>query len=294
MVKHAGWGAALSALLAAVFYAASMPFSRLLLEYVRPAMLASLLYLGAGLGIGLMFVARGGKRQAGNLDRKDLPYVLGMVALDILAPILLMLGLKSTASSTASLLNNFEIVATSLIALLAFKEAISGRLWLAILLITLASLLLSFEGAQALRLSPGALLVLLAAACWGLENNCTRMLSGKNTWQIVTIKGLFSGLGAMVVALLMGEALPRALPLVLSLLLGFVSFGLSIFLYIRAQAVLGAAKTSAYYAIAPFAGALLSFLLLKESLPPRYLPALALMLLGSALLVRDTLKGATN
>ena len=294
MAKHAGWGAALAALLAAGFYAASMPFSRLLLEYVQPAMLASLLYLGAGLGIGLMFVARGGKRQAGNLDRKDLPYVLGMVALDILAPILLMLGLKSTASSTASLLNNFEIVATSLIALLAFKEAISGRLWLAILLITLASLLLSFEGAQALRLSPGALLVLLAAACWGLENNCTRMLSGKNTWQIVTIKGLFSGLGAMVVALLMGEAPPKALPLVLSLLLGFVSFGLSIFLYIRAQAVLGAAKTSAYYAIAPFAGALLSFLLLQESLPPRYLPALALMLLGSALLVRDTLKGAAS
>ena len=271
-----------------------MPFSRLLLQYVQPAMLTSLLYLGAGLGIGLMYLARGAKRQAGNLDRKDLPYVLGMVALDILAPILLMLGLKSTASSTASLLNNFEIVATSLIALLAFKEAISGRLWLAILLITLASLLLSFEGAQALRLSPGALLVLLAAACWGLENNCTRMLSGKNTWQIVTIKGLFSGLGAMLVALLMGEAPPKALPLVLSLLLGFVSFGLSIFLYIRAQAVLGAAKTSAYYAIAPFAGALLSFLLLKESLPPRYLPALALMLLGSALLVRDTLKGAAS
>ncbi|NLM86128.1 MAG: DMT family transporter [Clostridiales bacterium] len=278
------------AVLAAVFYALSIPFSRILLQSVQPAMMASMLYLGAGIGVGLLYFMRKKREPVSEkLDRKDLPYVLGMVALDILAPILLMLGLKSTPSATASLLNNFEIVATSLIALLLFKELISRRLWLAILLITLSSLLLSFEGAGALRFSPGALLVLLAAACWGLENNCTRRLSDKNTYQIVTIKGIFSGLGAMLVALMSGEHLPSLTSALPTLLLGFVAFGLSIFFYIRAQKDLGAAKTSAYYAIAPFVGALLSYAVLREPLSSLYLPALLLMLLGTWLLIKDTL-----
>ena len=257
------------AVLAAVFYAVNMPFSKTLLQAVPPTLLASLLYFGAGVGIGLIYLASQLKNCPGgqqNLTREDLPYTLGMIVLDIIAPILLMFGLAHTTSANASLLNNFEIVATSLIALLIFKEAISARLWRAILLVTLSSLILSFEDLSSLTFSWGSLLVLLAACCWGLENNCTRQLAAKNTYEIVMLKGLGSGMGSLLISLALGEAMPSLKYILLALTLGFVAYGLSIFFYIKAQNVLGAAKTSAYYAIAPFIGAFLSFVFLQEAL----------------------------
>ena len=102
------------ALLAAAFYAINIPLSKLLLSQVGPTMMAALLYLGAGLGIGLLSLATGGGEK---LTRQDLPYVIGMIALDIAAPILLMLGIHYGTASNASLLGNFEIVATTMIAL---------------------------------------------------------------------------------------------------------------------------------------------------------------------------------
>lgn len=280
------------AVLAAVFYAVNMPFSKTLLQAVPPTLLASLLYFGAGVGIGLIYLASQLKNCPGgqqNLTREDLPYTLGMIVLDIIAPILLMFGLAHTTSANASLLNNFEIVATSLIALLIFKEAISARLWRAILLVTLSSLILSFEDLSSLTFSWGSLLVLLAASCWGLENNCTRQLAAKNTYEIVMLKGLGSGMGSLLISLALGEAMPSLKYILLALTLGFVAYGLSIFFYIKAQNVLGAAKTSAYYAIAPFIGAFLSFVFLQEALTLNYLLALLLMLAGSALIAVDTL-----
>ena len=223
------------------------------------------------------------------LTRRQLPFTLGMILLDIAAPILLMLGLARAPAAHVSLLNNFEIVATSLFALLLFRERISRRVWCAIFLITAASMLLSFEGAQSLRFSPGSLLVLGACLCWGLENNCTRALSQKSAVQIVQVKGLFSGLGSLLVARLAGESLPDWRSLFAAMLLGFVCYGLSIFLYVRAQSVLGAARTSAFYSVNPFLAAALSLLLLRQPLADAYPYALALMLLGLYLTVRETL-----
>ena len=280
--------AILYAILAAVFYAVSIPVSKLLLNRVGAMTMAALLYLGAGIGIGIVsFFDRKEKRE--KLNRKDLPFVIGMIVLDIAAPILLMLGLSMGYASNASLLSNFEIVATALIALAIFRETVSKRLWLAIALITLSSILLSFDGAESFRFSYGSLLVLAATICWGFENNCTRKISSKSTYEIVILKGIFSGLGALAIAFIRKETLPSHLSIALALLLGFVAYGLSIFLYVRAQNVLGAAKTSAYYAVAPFIGALLSFLFLKEKLTWMYLAALAVMILGTLLVVIDTL-----
>lgn len=289
--------AILYALLAAVFYALNVPMSKILLGHVGTTMLAALLYLGAGIGIGLgAGVAGGIKRLTAKntgierLTKKDFPFVVGMILLDIAAPIFLMLGLHYGTSSNASLLGNFEIVATTVIALFVFKEAVSKRLWGAIALITLSSILLSFEGADSLHFSYGSLFVLLATTCWGFENNCTRKISSKNTYEIVVLKGIFSGLGSMLIAFATGEHLPEIKYIGLALLLGFVAYGLSIFLYIRAQNVLGAAQTSAYYAVAPFVGASLSFLFLREPLTGIYLVALAVMIAGTALVVADTLR----
>jgi drug/metabolite transporter (DMT)-like permease len=278
------------ALLAAVFYAVSVPFSKILMKNVGPTSMAGLLYLGAGIGIGILALFNKRDREKSQkLSRKDLPYVIGMIVLDIAAPIFLMLGISYGSSANASLLGNFEIVATSVIALVIFKEAISKRLWAAIFLITLSSILLSFEGIGSFQLSYGSLFVLLATVCWGFENNCTREISTKNTYDIVMLKGIFSGLGSFVIALIKEEFLPEYRYIAGALLLGFVAYGLSIFLYVRAQNTLGAAKTSAYYAVAPFVGSFLSFVFLNEQLSWMYLVALIVMIAGTVLVVADTL-----
>ena len=223
------------AILAAVLYAINIPLSKLLLNCIDPTMLASYLYLGAGVGIGTVFLITKRKTEDTNekITKKDLPNVFGMIILDIIAPILLMFGLLDSASSNASLLNNFEIVCTSLIALLVFKEAVSKRMWLAISLITLSSLVLSFEDITAFQFSWGAILVLLATLCWGLENNCTKNLSNKNTYHVVFLKGIFSGLGSLIVAVCFKERFASVRYFALAMLLGFVAYGLSIFFYIK-------------------------------------------------------------
>lgn len=270
------------AILAAAFYALNAPMSKLLLGHIPSTLLAGLLYLGAGSGIFLMERFRK-RRDEQPLTRQELPYTVAMVVLDIAAPILLMVGLTQCSAANAALLNNFEIVATSLIALVVFREAISRRLWAAIALVTLSSILLSVEDLSSFTFSLGSLFVLGACVCWGFENNCTKMLSSKNPAQIVVIKGFGSGLGSLVLGLLAGERYFHPGYMALALLLGFVAYGLSIYFYIYAQRYLGAAKTSTYYAVAPFIGAALSLLIFRERPSLTFLLALAVMAAGTYL-----------
>ncbi|MDO4531434.1 MAG: DMT family transporter [Bacillota bacterium] len=251
---------------AAALYAISAPVSKLLLQEIPATMMAAFLYLGAGLGVAVLRIfQKHSKSQERSLTKKELPYTIGMVLLDIAAPIFLMAGLTMTSAANASLLNNFEIVATSLIALFLFREAVSRRLWKAIFLVTLSCILLSLEDMHSFDFSTGSVFVLCACICWGFENNCTRMLSSKNPLEIVIIKGFGSGLGALFIAFLLGERFFHIPLILIALLLGFVSYGLSIMLYIYAQRHLGAARTSTYYAVAPFIGVLLSSLIFRET-----------------------------
>ena len=289
--------AAVFAILAAALYAINVPLSKLLLEHVGTTMMAAFLYLGAGLGLLVYSVAGkaiGRITIKEPLTRKELPYTVAMVVLDIAAPILLMLGIARTNSANVSLLNNFEIVATSLIAFFIFKEVLTRRLCAAISLVTLASIILGFEGAGSFVLNTGSLFVLGACVCWGFENNCTRMISSKSSVEIVIIKGCFSGLGSLLIALLLGEELPSPSWMLRVLLLGFVSYGLSINFYILAQKELGAAKTSAFYSVAPFLGVAFSMLLLGERPDMQFYAALAIMLLATVLMVQDTMADPEN
>lgn len=289
-MKRTGTVATGYAFLAAALYALNVPLSKLLLQSVSPAMMAALLYLGAGIGIGILYLARFRKSEnQSRLTKQEFPFVLGMILLDIAAPILLMLGLKQASAESASLLGNFEIVATSVIALALFSERISKKLWLAIGLITLSSVILSIQSGQSISFSVGSLFILAACVCWGLENNCTRKLSSKSTAQIVILKGFFSGLGSLAVAFMLGESFPAPGCIGAALLLGFAAYGLSIFFYIRAQRDLGAAKTSAYYAVAPFLGVIFSFLLFRDHLEWPFFVALAVMLLGTYFSITDSI-----
>lgn len=285
--------ATMYAILAAALYAINVPFSKLLLGHVEPTMIAAFLYLGAGLGMfaySLVSKAVGKATPTEPLTKRELPYTIAMVVLDIIAPILLMSGIKASNAANVSLINNFEIVATSLFALLVFKEVISKRLWIAIAMVTVASVILSFEGAGFFDFNISSLFVFGACLCWGIENNCTRMISNKSSFEIVIIKGTFSGLCSLIVALTLGESIPSVLWIVCVLLLGFVAYGLSIHFYVMAQKDLGAAKTSAYYSVAPFLGVAFGMLILGERPAVQFYVALAVMIVSTYFMIKDTIE----
>lgn len=272
------------AVLAAALYAISSPVSKILLDEIPTTMLAALLYLGSGIGMSLigLYQNKAGKiRNEMKLTRKELPFTAGMIVLDIAAPIFLMLGLSLTAPANVSLLNNFEIVATSLIAFFIFKEHISKKVWVGIVLITIASMILSFEDLSSFSFSFGSLFVLMACICWGFENNCTRRLSDKDPLQIVIIKGYGSGFGSLFISLILNEISFNVLYIFESLVLGFIAYGLSIYFYVYAQRDLGAAKTCAYYAISPFIGVATSLILFLEFPKVTFIVALVIMMIGT-------------
>jgi drug/metabolite transporter (DMT)-like permease len=280
----------LQALLAALFFGASAPLSKLLLADVPPVLMAAFLYLGSGTGISLVKLSQrltGHQTEAG-IKRPDIKWLAGaIVSGGILAPIVLMISLQITPASTASLLLNFEGVGTTLIALFFFRESISRRAMAAIFVITLASIFLStnFEGGFGLSL--GALGVILACVLWGVDNNFTRNISAKDPLTIVAWKGLVAGSFSLLLGLSLGQQLPAWITTLGILLLGFISYGFSTMLFIYAMRGLGAARTSALYGTAPLAGVLLSFVIFRDPITLLFIFAAALMAAGALLLANE-------
>ena len=279
----------LYAILAALLYAVSSPVSKVILNEIPSTMLAGILYVGAGGGMLIFSLLKNkhGFSEPVNMNKEEIICTVAMIVLDTLAPILLLAGLSSTTAENVSLLNNFESVATTLIALLLFNEKVSKRLWFAIGLITLASIILSTDSTNSMNFSFGSILVLLATICWGFENKCTRVLSNKNPIDIVIIKGFGSGIGSLIISYVINERSDNIKYIIFALLLGFVSYGLSIYFYILAQRYLGAAKTSAYYAISPFIGVVISFAIFKEIPQIKFFVALLIMAGGMYLVSKD-------
>lgn len=277
----------LQALLAAIFFGASAPIAKLLLGDISPIFLAAFLYLGSGTGISLVKLTQrlGSKNVEAGIRRTDIGWLAGaIISGGILAPIVLMISLQNTSASTASLLLNFEGVGTTLIALLFFKEAISRRAWTAILIITLASIFISTDFDSGFGLSLGALGIILACFLWGADNNFTRNISGKDPLAIVAWKGLVAGAFSFFLAWFLGDPFPALRAILGTLILGFISYGLSTMLFIRSLRGLGAARTSALYGTAPLAGVILSIVLFRE-LPSFLFIIAAILMIGGALLL---------
>ncbi len=277
----------LQALLAAIFFGASAPIAKLLLGEITPIFLAAFLYLGSGTGTLLVKLTQRmrSKEMEAGIKPPDIKWLAGaIISGGIAAPIILMVSLQNTPASTASLLLNFEGVGTTLIALLFFKEAISRRAWTAIIVITLASIFLSTNFESSWGMSLGAFGVVFACVLWGLDNNFTRNISGKDPLVIVAWKGLAAGTFSFFLALFLGNSLPSLTTILYTLVLGFVSYGLSTILFIRSMRGLGAARTSALYGTAPLAGVLLSIVIFGE-LPSFWFIIAAMMMIGGALLL---------
>lgn len=282
----------LQALVAALLFGASAPLAKLLLGDVEPILLAAFLYLGSGLGLLVIRSFQHIKRKAvdreAQIKKADIPWLAGAIlAGGVAAPITLLFSLRNTPAATASLLLNFEAVATTLIAILAFKESISRRAWWAIALITLSSIFLSIDLEAGWGFTLGALGILVACFLWGLDNNFTRNISARDPVMIVTIKGLVAGGFSLALALIVGNQFPGVWIILGALLLGAFSYGISIVLFIHALRGLGAARTSALFGIAPLAGMLLSFILFWEIPGWFFLVAFPLMVVGTWLLVGE-------
>ncbi len=278
-------------LTASILYGISIPISKVILQNaVQPAMLAAFTYLGAGMGLCILNLFNTlvlGKTINTPLTKKELPYIISMVILDISAIILLMNGISKTNSANASLLSNCEIASTSIIALIFFKEYISKKLWIAIFLIIMAGVILTFEGNGSIKFSIGSILVSAAYICWGAENNCTKMISSKNTQEITIIKGIFSGFGSLIIAFSTGEHLPSIIWMIITLVTGFLAYGLSVSMYIKSQNYIGAAKTAAYFSSAPFFGVFFSLLFLGEIPEFKFYISLIIMLFAALFISKD-------
>jgi drug/metabolite transporter (DMT)-like permease len=278
------------ALLAAIFFGASAPISKLLLGGVPPVLMAAFLYLGSGTGISLIKLTQrvtSNQKEAG-IKSPDVKWLAGaIVSGGIAAPIVLMISLKNTPASTVSLLLNFEGVATTLMALFIFRESISRRALTAIFAITLASIFLSTNFESGFSFSLSALGVILACVLWGVDNNLTRNISAKDPLTIVAWKGLVSGTFSLLLGLFLGQRLPALASILSILLLGFICYGLSTMLFIYSMRGLGAARTSALYGTAPLVGVLLSFIIFKDPLTLLFVIAAILMIAGAWLLANE-------
>lgn len=272
------------ALAAAALFGISTPLARGLLDGASPQVLAGLLYLGSGSGLGILWLlARGRRANAAEspLVRKDLPWLGGAILFGgVLGPLFLMFGLTRTPSSAASLLLNLEAVFTAGIAWLAFRENVDRRLLLGFAVIVLGAGLLSWQGQLGWGGLLGPLAVGGACLCWGIDNNLTQKISGRDPVQSAALKGLLAGLVNLALGLGFGHALPRAAVVGGALLLGFLSYGTSLVLFILALRGLGTARTGAYFSLAPFIGALLGIVLWREPVTPLLLAAGGLMALG--------------
>lgn len=267
-----------TALFSAALFGISTPLAKLMLGWLPPLYMASLLYLGMGLGLGIWSRLTHSRSRQTTLTRDELPYlVLAISCGGVLALICLMFGLQGSEATTASLLLNLEGVFTALLAWFCFKENCDNRIVSGMMLITIGGIILSFSSAASATaseatgaaISPHCLLVALACLAWAADNNFTRNISSLDVRQLGMIKGLVAGSVNFGLAMLISPPtafVPQAIVTILlpALILGFLAYGLSLVLYIRALRLLGAARTSAYFSTAPFLGALVSIFLLHE------------------------------
>ena len=264
--KHKGVG---FALLAAVFFGLSTPLAKQVSPLVEPVLLAGLLYLGSGIGLGvysLLRFARGrGYSREAALKRSDAAWLTGAIVLGgVVGPLLLMWGLSQTPASSASLLLNLEGVFTALLAWFVFKENFDARIAWGMALIAAGGVCLSWMGRPATGVPWGLFAILGACLAWALDNNLTRKVSAGDPVQIAMLKGLIAGSVNTAVGLSLGAKLPGASVLLAISLIGFFGYGLSLTLFVLALRHIGTARTGAYFSTAPFVGAVVAVAFLGD------------------------------
>lgn len=277
----------------AALFGISTPIAKLLVEDIPPLALAGLLYLGAFLGLFTYTIIRrmhspGHDEREPPLEAGDLSWLAGAIlAGGIIAPVALMYGLVFVSGFASSLLLNLEGVATAIIAVVVFKEHAGKRIWSALFLMTLAGASLSWDPSQGKLDLAGPLLIVLAMICWGIDNNLTQHISNKEPTQIVQLKGIIAGTASLSLAALLGLQVPLDASILYALVLGSLSYGLSLILFIKALEGLGSSRTGSFFSFGPFIGAVVSIPLLGETITWHLIAATILMLLGVWMMITE-------
>jgi drug/metabolite transporter (DMT)-like permease len=267
------------ALASAALFGASTPLAKLLVGETAPLVLAGLLYLGSGVGLLGWLALR--RSAVPRLPRSDLPWLAGAIlAGGIAAPALLMYGLTLSDGSTASLLLNLEAVLTAAIAWVVFRENVDRRVFLGMVAIVAGGVVLAWSEIPRAGGVVGPLLIAAACLAWAIDNNLTRRVSGGDAVAIAGLKGLAAGAVNLGLGLAQGNALPGASMLAAAGILGLFGYGISLVLFVIALRHLGTARTGAYFSVAPFFGAALALLVLRESPSAAFWVAAALMAAG--------------
>ena len=279
--------------ISASLFGISTPLAKLLVKNIPPVALAGLFYLGAFVGLTLYSMGR--KRgmsdsynKVASLEKKDFPWLIGAILSGgIIGPISMLMGLTLVSGFSASLLLNLEGLATTIIAVFIFKENAGKRLWLALVCMTIAGLFLTWDLGGG-KFSPvGPLLILFAMVCWGIDNNLTRNISDKDPIQIARIKGFAAGSISLCLALILGIKILLDFKIAFALLLGALSYGISLVFFIKALEGLGSSRTGAFFSFAPFIGAMASLIILREWIGWVMFPASGFMIAGVWLIISE-------
>lgn len=281
-------------LLAAALFGLSAPVCKRLLGALSPLTLAGLLYLGSGVGLLTIHLLRRllqARRVSGSpalFPGRDIKWLAGAVICGgVAAPAMLLWGLREESASTASLLLSSEGILTAVLAGLLFREAVGVRVWAAVLVMGVAGALLAHDPTAPWKLSIHALAVAGACLLWGLDNNLTRNISGNDPVIIAAVKGLVAGGFNLGLGWLAGGTTQQDAPWAQAMLVGFLSYGVSLVFYVLALRHLGSARTAAYFGTAPFVGVLVSIVWLRETITAPLAAALILVAAAAWLLLTE-------
>lgn len=292
MIHNTGY---LYAIVSAILFGASTPAAKYLLHEIDPWILAGLLYLSSGLGLLVIFLIRPlltRYQRVSKFKVKDWKWLLGSSLFGgILAPVLLLFGLVKTPATVTSLLLTLESVFTALLAWIVFKEATDRKNVLAVLLIILGSIILAWKSWLILDHLLGTTLISLACLCWAIDNNMLLKISSSDPVMIISIKSIIAGITNLILGIMIkGTISLKPSLLVESAIIGLICYGLSMYFFILSLRHIGAARTGAYYSLAPFIGVALSALFLKEILSFQIILAGAIMAIGVSFHIIEVLE----
>ncbi|MBF0410426.1 MAG: DMT family transporter [Candidatus Riflebacteria bacterium] len=269
------------AIWAAVLFGSTTPVAKYLIQEIHPVLMAAIFYLGSGFGLLIVRFLSGSVLNEAPISKSNYPWLFGAVfSGGILAPVLLMTGLKLTPASSASLLLNLEGVFTALLAWIVFKENFDRRIASGMILIVIGGAILTCQNELRVEISWGSILILLACLFWGIDNNFTQKVSSNDPYQVASIKGISAGIFNLALSFILGVPFCSPGKALFGIIIGFLGYGLSLALFVMALRHIGTARTGAYFSIAPFWGTILSIVILNEKISSSLILSGAFMFAG--------------
>lgn len=269
----------LFAFLSSFLYDLNVPVSKYSLKTLSTNEILFLLYFGSAVGLVLLMLFNKKQKFSLKPQKGESIFIIGVIIFDILAALFIVESLKYIDASTVSLISILEISFTIVISHFIFKTQISKNLIIAVILVSIGGILLSFDSSTEFKLSIASMLTVFATACWGLENNLTAKVSDKNPLLLVFYKCF-----AVAIFNLLFILNINIFELFINnwylLVIGFFTYGISILYYVYAINYIGISKTSIVFSFSPVFGALISLILFKEKITIYFVISLILMLMG--------------